>query len=110
MENNEDDIEKSHANGQLPPHTLQWQQMTTRQILTAIQDNQEICATYFQELSVRARLLEYTEQQYADLCAVVKTWLKLVNQLPIGGPVSEAWLQERDALAVQARRLLDDPP
>jgi hypothetical protein len=59
-----------------------------------------------------ATLSEYNEEQSGKLTAIVSEQMQLLQAFTSDDGVSSEWLAQRDAIVVQARKLMDDdePP
>ncbi|MBE3560875.1 MAG: hypothetical protein IMW89_16895 [Ktedonobacteraceae bacterium] len=89
--------------------------MTVEQILTEMQKVQEAMQklqttynTYLQTLITRARMQEYTENQYNTLLQIAKAGTEMVLKLKEGDIVSAEWEARSHELARQATKLVQE--
>ncbi|HEY7417319.1 MAG TPA: hypothetical protein VH593_19200 [Ktedonobacteraceae bacterium] len=77
-------------------------------VLAAIKKQQEQLNELHEVLITRARLQEYTEQQFNALVDVARGGIELVERLQVGDTVPPDWATRRDELVERARRLIQD--
>ena len=76
--------------------------MTTGQIMAGIQEHQQQINLLLEQLSLRASLQGYTEQQQDELLTVVQEVLSYIEEVP----VALEWAERRNALIVKLREKL----
>ena len=76
--------------------------MTTGQIMTGIQEHQQHINIFLEQLSLRASLQGYTEQQQDELLTVVQEVLTYIEEVP----VTSEWIERRNALILKLREKL----
>lgn len=77
-------------------------------IIAAIKKQQEQLNALQESLTTRARLQEYTEKQFNALADVARGGIELVERLHIGDTVTQEWVNRRNELVAEARRLIQD--
>jgi hypothetical protein len=78
------------------------------QVLAAIKKQQEQLNALQESVNTRARLQEYTENQFNALVDVARGGIELVERLHVGDTVTQEWITRRDELVAVARRLIQD--
>ncbi len=76
--------------------------MTTEQITVRMQEHQQRINIFVEQLTLRASLQGYTEQQYDDLLTLVQKVLIYIEEVP----VASEWAERRNALMIEIREKL----
>ncbi len=78
------------------------EQMTIEQITDCMKENQRQITTLLDQLTLRASIQSYTEQQYDELLTLVQEALTYIEEVP----VSLEWVERRNELIAKLNKKL----
>lgn len=84
--------------------------LSTEDIVSRLQECEDLSYQLLERLAAHARMQEYTEQLFNELVNVARDGIMFVNEVELGERFSADWIARRDEIVAVVQSYIDKSP